>query len=354
MDNYISPTLIAHLRSEAAEAEKIGRLTNNQLATIYREKWFNIFVPKTYGGLALDLLEGLKLEECLAWIDGSLGWTVTLCAGANLFVGYLDPKLAQALFKAGDVCLGGSGKTSGIAKVIPGGFLLNGEWSYATGAPHNTAFTANCVIAENGTMKRDAYGEPIIKSFLFLRDEVSVLNDWDAMGLKATASHTFKVNDLILTGDRSFVIDNRFPLIDETIYQYPFLQFAETTLAVNVLGMAKRFLALCAEQFAEIKEQGRLPETTRYLLDEAWIKTNAISALFYESVGRSWADFRGGNRTETLLQEVSSVSKRMVKTLQSQVCLLYPHCGMLAAKQTTEINRVWRNIFTASQHNLLI
>lgn len=44
------------------------------------ENVWNIWVPKEYGGLGFTLVEGLKKLKTFAEIDGSIGWTVTLCS----------------------------------------------------------------------------------------------------------------------------------------------------------------------------------------------------------------------------------------------------------------------------------
>ena len=94
LNSSINNEIRIQLKEEAPLAEKTGRLTDKQLEIIYARKWFNLFVPKNLGGLELDLIEGLKTEEEIARIDGSLGWTITLCAGANAFAGYLAPEPA--------------------------------------------------------------------------------------------------------------------------------------------------------------------------------------------------------------------------------------------------------------------
>src|ERR1044072_8569513 len=142
--------IVAHLRKYTAAADEKGELHKEQLKLIYTYKWFKIFVPKEYNGLALDLPGALLLEEQLAFIDGSLGWTITLCAGANFFVGYIDKTIAGKIFTGQKVCFGGSGAVSGTASIIDNGFLVNGCWKYATGAPHLTHLTANCVIEKDG------------------------------------------------------------------------------------------------------------------------------------------------------------------------------------------------------------
>lgn len=102
---FIDEYIISTLRKYASEAERAGSLTPQQLSIIYKEHWFNLFVPKEYGGSELSLPEALSLQEALAWTDGSTGWTVTLCSGANWFIGFLDPETAEMIFDSKKVCL---------------------------------------------------------------------------------------------------------------------------------------------------------------------------------------------------------------------------------------------------------
>ena len=71
------------------------------------------------------------------------------------------------------------------------------------------------------------------------------------MGMIATSSNSFEVQQLRVHENRCFIIDPHFAYIDNPVYQYPFLQFAEATLAVNISGMAIQFMDLCKSLFAE-------------------------------------------------------------------------------------------------------
>src|SRR5260221_7354589 len=124
--SFIAPALSAIVRGSSSGAEQLGRLHPKQLSLIYAQRWFNLFVPIEYGGLELSLPEGLKIEEGLAWADGSTGWTVTLCSGANWFIGFL--KKSQEIFNNDRTCLAGSGYPSGIAKITSRGYEITGRW----------------------------------------------------------------------------------------------------------------------------------------------------------------------------------------------------------------------------------
>ncbi|WP_257667491.1 acyl-CoA dehydrogenase [Parapedobacter tibetensis] len=350
---FLADQLIEKLRAQSERAEVAGKLTDEQLAIIYDNKWFKLFVPKSFGGLELTVPEGVRLEEELAWIDGSLGWTITLCSGANLFVGYISQSIAPAMFSDTTVCLGGSGQASGKAIVENGGYNVTGKWRYATGAPHNTFFTANCVIEQDGKTVIDKEGNPLTKSFFFAKADVRVIEDWNAFGLKATASHSFAVDNLWVDESHAFLITPQHATLDHPIYRYPFLQFAEATLAANTLGMARHFIA-CADVLISQNQKGIEATKSLGLVTSANTQLKEIKQSFYDALDASWAELlHNGKVSDRSLSTVSALSRSLVAICHQQVVLLFPHCGMAATISSAEINRIWRDIFTASQHSLL-
>lgn len=345
---FISASLTEKIRSFAGEAEKLGSLHPGQLDIIYDQKWFNLFVPATHGGLELSFPDALCIEEGLAWADGSTGWTVTLCSGANWFIAFLDPALARKLFSDKKICLAGSGQPSGTARVLNDGYEVSGDWNYATGAHHATAFTANCIIEENGIVLKNQDGSPLIRSFLFMKDEVTIHENWRVTGMIATGSERFGVKRLQVANDRCFEINSKTVFLSHSIYQYPFLQFAEATLAVNSSGMSMRFLDLCEQLFNE-KNHRQYPSVAN-----AREQLQKARELFYDSVKRSWDESLNGSQpSEELLIRVSRASRALAAIARQLMDELYPYCGLVAADPGTEINRVWRDLHTASQHSLL-
>jgi alkylation response protein AidB-like acyl-CoA dehydrogenase len=350
---FINKQLVDTLRDFSAEAEQMKSLHPEQLSIIYQQGWFKLFVPEMYGGLALPLPKALQIEEALAWTDGSLGWTVTLCSGANWFVGFIREKIAKDIFNNGTVCLAGSGKPSGVAKVIDGGYEITGYWNYATGSVHATAFTANCMIEKDGVTVKNDDGTPKITAFLLLKDEVIIHKSWNYIGMIATASNSFEVKKIQVPADRVFVIDKAHGIINEPIYQYPFLHFAEATLAVNSSGMAYRFLELYENIVADSKR--KIDPEIILQLDEIKDQFKTSRQNFYSAVQRSWEAHIADDITspEKLLL-VSHASRELAAKARLLVDGLYPYCGLVAADMQSEINRVWRNFHTAGQHPLLL
>lgn len=343
----------------AAKAESLGKLPEEWLKEIYREKWFKIFVPKDLGGLGCNLPEALKIEEKLARLDGSLGWTVTLCAGAGWFVGFMEETLRKEVFLSSEVCLAGSGFVGGKANLVGGEYDISGSWTYASGTLHATHFTANCEMYENGKPIFNQDGKPVVKAFILRKDEVEIMDGWNYMGMVATGSHAFKTNGVQIPENRCFEILPEQTKLEDPIYKFPFLQFAETTLAVNILGISRHLIQLMEDSFWKRHEYRKYDKKhLRYfqkLTEKKKAKLKKLKADFYKNVEKAWEELESdGKVSPKQLQVVSKVSRKLTQTCREITGALYPFSGLEAAKTHTELNRVWRDFNTVSQHALLI
>ncbi len=247
----IAPEFTDAIRLAAAEAERLRDLHPGQLSIIREQNWFSMFVPREFGGLELSLPEGVRIEECLSWTDGSTGWVVTLCSGAAWFSGFLPRALLREIVADDRVCFAGSGAPTGLARITEKGYEVSGYWKYASGSIHATVFTANCVLTKEGVPLRNEDGTTVVRAFLFKRDEVTLHLRWEGMGMIATGSHDFEVRPIVLDPDRCFIIDPGHAVMKQALYQFPFLPMAEATLAANLSGMGVRFMDLCETLFEE-------------------------------------------------------------------------------------------------------
>lgn len=355
--SFIDNQIADIIRDGAAEAERSNDLHPRQLQMIYQERWFKMFVSKKYGGLGWPLPRVLKLEEALSWADASTAWVVTLCGGAGWFTGFLQDTIAERLAGEEEMCFAGSGAPTGVAELTHNGYKINGYWKYASGSLHATAFTANCALYENGRPQCNSDGSPVVRAFLFLKNEVKLHRHWNSMGMIATGSHSFEVRNLTLPRQRCFIIEAEHAVLKDPIYTYPFLQLAETTLSINMTGMVMRFLDLCGLIFSD-KGGGPQPAAPRNvdrdeLLAVAKEEMDKHRHEFYVAAEGSWdLALKGERISSDVLRDVSDTSYALARKSREIVNALYPYCGMLAANTGSEINRVWRNIHTASQHAL--
>lgn len=355
---FINGSDVKTIRETAAQAEQSGMLHPAQLEIIYREKWFRLLMPEVYGGLQISLPSLVRLQEAISWTDGSTGWVVTLCSGAGWFGGFINPKIAAKIFSNPKICLAGSGASGGTAEITDSGFIVNGSWKYASGAHHASHITANCIITKNGAPVFDTDGKPLVLPFVFDKKDVKILPAWKYVGMVATGSDAFEIKNLEVSANRQFKIDASAAVVNQPLYRYPFLQLAEATLAVNLSGMAIHFLDFFEDIFQKKIQDPRLTDNQKVVLTVArnkWEETISISRKnFFDAVDHSW-DIIQKNAVipESPLDRVSITSRKLAKHSREAVDALYPYCGLQAASRDTELNRVWRDLHTASQHSLL-
>lgn len=314
------------IRQYAREAELRGHLHAEQWQLVRKKNWLNLYLPASLNGRGLDFPKALELLEQLAFVDASLAWTITLCSGAHWFLGFLDPVLRFELLSDKEMCITGSGEPAGKASVLDNGFWVEGEWPHASGAGFATHFTANCLW------------EGKAAAFLFRKEEIALFSNWTMMGMKATASHGFRVKPLWVPQNRFFVIDPGKSTHPDAIFRFPFELLAAYTLCVNITGMAMRFNAL-----AKI-------ETHSHRANDLLQLRNKLFQTCRNQLNRS----SGFERiSETEIMETTMLVKQITKLSVSLVQDLFNSMSLSAAKEETELNRIWRNIHTAALHPIL-
>lgn len=351
---------IGCIQDSRLASEQQLALTDAQLELLQSKGLFNIWVPRDYGGLELDFKEGLELLLEFAYWDGGLGWTLTLCSGANMFAGFLNPSLAKKIFTQMEVCWGGSGQATGKAVAEDGGYRISGKWSYATGAPHLSHFTLNAPIYNAYGPVLNDDGEPKVLSFFIEKEQVLIHYDWEAFGLRATASHSFSVDGVFVGHEHSFELLPGKAFSSYPLYKIPFLPFAHATLLVNYLGMFKRYLYLAEKHFLVALKNTQSEEVKGHLkrnvqsIDAEHREVERFEAEFWDIINAiQEAVATEDPLSAELLSSLEAISKDFVKKSRATVSSMFHLLGMDAARSTSEINSVFRNLYTASQHSLL-
>ncbi|MEC3966099.1 acyl-CoA dehydrogenase [Flagellimonas halotolerans] len=309
---------------------------------IAQENIWNLWVPKSYGGLEMSLSEGLKKLRSLAKVDGSLGWTITLCSGANFFIGNLKQAVANEIFIDPEkpICFGGSGGVFGTAEKKGEGYVISGTWKYATGAPYLTHFTLNAKIREDGKDVLQKDGTPLVRSFVLKKEEVQMIKDWNTMGLKATATESFEVRSKWVHEKYSFVYNELHQ--PHSIFKIPFSVFADLTLWVNYIGMAAHFL----EEALKISRQNPRVGKLQKVIQKADSLTMGYTGQIQRVIGM------GSELPNTMTDEIHQKAKGSVRSLSDAIIRVYPTLGIAASKENHPLNQVLKDYFTATQHHI--
>ena len=320
-----SVEFIKLVRDTAREAELRGELPEAVWDQVITANWLNLYLPADLRGMGMEFPEAVEALEKLAWIDGSLGWTITLCSGAHWFLGYLDKTLQADLLIQEGLCITGSGHAGGVTVPLDGGYWIKGEWPHASGASRATYLTANFTM--NGT----------VVAMLLDAKEVELVKNWSTMGMKATASNGFRVAPQWIPARRAFDIDPERATHPDPVFKLPFELLAAYTLAANITGMVKRFVEL-AEHQARISTQ----------------PFNQLRMELFEACRENWEQVkRGIHPGQTAIGVACNEARNLTRLGLVLVQNLYGYQSLAGAKEHTELNRVWRNIHTAALHPLL-
>ncbi|KQV54301.1 MULTISPECIES: acyl-CoA dehydrogenase [unclassified Duganella] len=341
------------IRADAAGAEAAGFLLAGQQALIHQQGWLKMLAPRAAGGAELPLPQVVRLEEAIAEADGSMGWVVTLCAGAGWFAGFLAPDTAREVISTPQVCLAGSGAPTGFADKEGEGYRITGRWDIASGAPMATHFTLNAVLRENGQPLAGPDGAPRIRAFVVPAALVVVEPTWRSFGMKGSASHAYRIEGAWVPARHGFMIDPAHATAPGTLYRFPFMLLAWVTLAANLSGMARHFLSLAREIVAARRQP---PASAPDALARAAVALEGARERMYALLDQAWAqaggEGNGGCVDDALDAQLREASMALVLAARRSVGEIYPYCGLRAAQEDSEINRVWRDFHTASQHAL--
>jgi indole-3-acetate monooxygenase len=98
---------------------------------------FRMLVPRSHGGPELHLPAALQIIVALSKIDGSVGWTVAIGSGGDLFAPLLPRDTYEEIDRSGpDAVIAGSAQPAGTAEAAAGGWRVNGRWPFASGCQH--------------------------------------------------------------------------------------------------------------------------------------------------------------------------------------------------------------------------
>lgn len=226
------------------EFDRQGSISPEIIDRLRRAGFFRILTQPDLGGFDLDLLQVCRLLEQLAAIDGSLAWLVMAGNGGPFFT-RLPPAIVRHQIFAGnpDRMIAGTLAIGGTATRVPGGFLVNGQWSVASGVSHCDWVIANCAVRTGDRAQRRSDGS-IEQSVVWVpRTDVEVIENWVAMGLRATASHDFAIRNCFVPSAYAFSDWSQISC-ERTLVATPTASLTALMVASVLLGIAGRSVEL--------------------------------------------------------------------------------------------------------------
>ena len=343
------------------EMDRDRRLPASLVAAMDGAGLFRTYMPSSLGGPEVDPVTAFQIVEELAMSDGSVGWCAFIAGSLSLFTGWLETPVARELFGTPPTLRGaGSFRPLGTATITDGGYVVTGQWDFASGCQHSNWLALNCVVADERGPRLNVGGPldglPELRMMTVSTEDARVVDNWSVIGLHGTGSNDVAVSEL-------FVPDNRtFALVDQPFDQAPLCQFRSamavtfTPLAGHTLGMARGAL----NSFQELAGSRGTTMNMSLLRDRPQVQEvvgraeaiiSGARAYVLDSAGAMWEAMQSGDEHlgDRVLQTRLAVT-HAVHESERAIDMLYHASGTNALRSSHLLERYFRDVNAAMMH----
>jgi indole-3-acetate monooxygenase len=141
----VARSLRPRIQAERDRIETGRRLPEDFTRELASAGFFHIYLPAAYGGLDLTPVEGTEIFEELARADASVAWCVWN-GNTHWIAAQLSPEAARTIHSAPEVVTANSTRPSGQARVVDGGYRVDGRWSLVSVCELGTWMVRLCVV----------------------------------------------------------------------------------------------------------------------------------------------------------------------------------------------------------------
>jgi 3-hydroxy-9,10-secoandrosta-1,3,5(10)-triene-9,17-dione monooxygenase len=358
--------MAAALIARQAETEKRTYYADDTHAEFARNGFYRLLVPRRYGGYEFGIDTFLRVAMTLARGCPSTGWMYCLGATHALAAATLFGERAQAeLFSGGDfIC---------PATIVPGGsaertddghWLINGTWSYCSGAPYATHFMGHALVFTGE-------GPPAPLLFVAPRAQWRRLDDWGhQLGLKGSGSHSITMEGaripdyLTLPGVHLSLTDPAEATPGRALHGHPeygggLISYMNMEVAALAVGMAQGALDVYEELLRSrttllppIVSRGKNPDYQFWYGDATGMVGTAEAALM--NATQQWRDTCALGPTafsrETDLR-LAAICRHVIKLCWDAVQgYLIPTAGSSSVRDGERLERIWRDLSMLHSH----
>lgn len=330
--------------SHGADNDREGRIAEPVVEQLYATGAIGALTPRALGGAEMTPRQAMDLFQALAYADPSTGWvTFALSFGTGLAGAFLDREVAEELFSVPRAGLAGQGTRPGRATAVDGGYLLTGEWSFASGIKHATHLLTAATDTESG--------QP--RCFILPLQQVKLADNWDVMGLRGTGSIDYSLEDAFVPANWSFAALSTEPVTGGALYRIGIGNFASINHGGWALGVGRRLLdELAARVRGGAGRPGSQAASDVFAVGyaEAEVKLRAAKAFLYEV----WEEIEGllaaGERVSLRLHTLNRIAlNNATRRVEEIAQFAYTSSGTTALRSGI-IQRLFRDAHAGAQH----
>ncbi|MEV0026839.1 acyl-CoA dehydrogenase family protein [Streptomyces atroolivaceus] len=350
------PTLEPVIRAGLDDLER-GILPAEIMRAVEEAGILDVWIPSKVSGKEADPVDWLKAVEAIARIDASVGWAVIVLSG-HVRLLTVDHYTRFSELTDGRVLPAFASAPRGRAVAVEGGYRVTGRWPFASGSTYATWHGGVAtVVAEDGTPQMAPNGlHPMMIQVMWPADQGKIVETWDGLGLRGTASHDIEVEDLFVPDGQALL--EPFPLRAEHATERV-RELGVLAHGTHALGLARGAL----DEFQRIVASKPIPgsrtaavmghtESHRIAFAKADALLRAARSLLYGAVEDALVAAAHDELPMDHRVAVRQANIFAVRSCREVVDEIFKIAGTSAVYRGRVIERAFRDMSTAANHNL--
>ncbi len=352
----VPPTLLATIAARAADTEAQRRLPADLAAELAEAGLFRMLVPRSLGGAEVDVATLFNRLEQLGRADAATGWCVMIGGTTALISAWLPMEHAREIWFDPNVITGGVFAPMGQAQGNAQGYRVSGRWAWASGSANCSWLLGGAVIMNGAEMQRMPNGAPEHRMMVMRREEVELIDTWDALGMRGTGSGDMAARNVQVPFRRSVSFITDGPRETGPLYRFaPFGLLAMGIAAVasgNALGALDDLKALAVAK----KGQG----SSRSLAERGVVQADfavaqadldAARALVHAEIAAAWDRVVAGDTLDLPARARLRLAATRLTQVSSRVAAkMHELAGGTSVYASHPLNRRFRDAHVATQH----
>lgn len=336
------------LEENAERGEELGRVPDEAAKALRETGVFKVGIPRELGGYEFSPRQVIDTIAKVSYADASTGWAfMALQMITGTTAAYLGPEAAEDLFpdtgNGGYELIAGQGTKLGTAVKVDGGYRISGHWHFASGISMATYIHTAALCEQTG--------EALV--FTLPKDQATVIDNWDVMGLLATSSHDYVCEDVFVPASHAYGIATTDVRHGGAIYRMGLANMSGICHTGWALGVGRRMLdemkALAAKKTGTPNAS---VDTQQFYAEYAQAEAKLRSARAWAM--DVWADNEATlDRGELLDTEQETLTRLMLNNTTWSVHAVgqtvYKWAATAALRRSV-LQRFFRDLHAGTQH----
>lgn len=333
--------LAADLPAHTAAHEEHKRLALPVVSALIGNGLLDLLLPRELGGSEVTPTDYIAVLETLAAGDAATAWCVMTASTSTLLASYLPREGALEIWNGTPQFLAGVFAPGGKAVPEGDGMRLTGKWPFASGSRHASWFAV-------GALADKKHVVCVVPS-----DQVTIVDNWDTLGLPGTGSHDAVIEGVLVPASRVGSVFGAAPWTAGTLSRVPLFGLLALGISAVGLGIARGALAHLASRLAP--KPGAEPPASAALASYARLAGRLTAARAHLETAARGAQERA---SAGAVDPIGRAELRIAACLVAEECAAIGraafHLGGGAGIRTgSPLNRALRDLETVLSHRMV-